>query len=404
MERWCVVTLLEDERLYALMDMWAGEIEVPLDGAATISRVVVAPDESAMGNALDGGAVEGAGVSLRRRRTQRLVPKSIAGKLGSVAAVLILVTIAVLGWDMSQGSRDSKVTSATGSVGLVHPPASSFSNSPAYASNGPRMGPFRGGIGSASGNTNLNSSSASTPAPSTSATVPGAAAVNGEKIQKTGSVQLTVQRGAFQGSVNEITSLAEGMGGYVTQSQTQLAGGTPNGQVTIQVPVADFDMALSDLGKIGKVDSENTQAVDQTGQINNLGDQIQALQDSLAQYEKILSQATGIGDVLSVQNQIDSIQSQIKQLEGEQALLNVSTAYSTITVSVGIPGPDGLPQSHAPAPSAWSKSWHQAGHGFVSAVQWVLGISGSLLFVALVVLLILVAYRPIVTRVRRKMI
>ena len=55
---------------------------------------------------------------------------------------------------------------------------------------------------------------------------------------------------------------------------------------------------------------------------------------SRQQYLTIHAKATTVGDVLSVQEQLDTIQSQIEQLQGQLSLLtSQDVAYSTLTVT-----------------------------------------------------------------------
>ena len=58
------------------------------------------------------------------------------------------------------------------------------------------------------------------------------------------------------------------------------------------------------------------------GQYVDLQSRITALQDSRQQYLTILAKATTVGDVLAVQEQLDGIQSQIEQLQGQLQVLS----------------------------------------------------------------------------------
>src|SRR5208283_4200344 len=108
------------------------------------------------------------------------------------------------------------------------------------------------------------------------------------------------------------------------------------------VPQPSFGSVLAQVQGFGKVTSVTSTSTDVTGQYVNLQARITALQDSLQQYLTILSRATSIGDILSVQNQIDTIQSEIEQLQGQLNLLDSQTTYGSLTVSlseVGHPSP-----------------------------------------------------------------
>ena len=161
------------------------------------------------------------------------------------------------------------------------------------------------------------------------------------------------------------------------------------GSITLEVPVNSFESVVGQVESLGKVVSVSTKATNVTGQVVDLASRIQALQDSLAQYEKILSQAYSIGDVLSVQSQIDSIQSQIEQLQGEQNLMNSVTIYSSLNISVNELGRTGHPvQIHAPE-SGIALAWHKAINGFARGFDDVIALAGPLLFglIALIIAL-----------------
>src|SRR5581483_10470939 len=161
---------------------------------------------------------------------------------------------------------------------------------------------------------------------------------------------------------------ATGDGGFVLSSGAQAAA---NGQpaqavATLQVPVADFESVLSQVELVGQVSSLSTKANDLTGQYVDLQAQLQALQASRQQYLTIMAKAKSIGDVLAVQEQLDGIDSQIQQIEGDQQLMVNETTYSTINVTItqktALPPP-------RPAASGFQKAWDGAVSGFLSGVE-----------------------------------
>src|SRR5205807_7424963 len=139
------------------------------------------------------------------------------------------------------------------------------------------------------------------------------------KIEQTGTLGLAVRRGALGRTITRLGALATAYGGFVATSQTQAGsgtGGAPYGTVTMQVPVDNFGAALKGAQALGKTSSLTTKATDVTGQYVDLQARIAALEASRQQYLTILSRATTVGDVLAVQSQLDSIQSQVEQLQG----------------------------------------------------------------------------------------
>lgn len=129
----------------------------------------------------------------------------------------------------------------------------------------------------------------------------------------------------------------------------------------------------------------STKQLDVTGQYVDLQAQITALRATQAQYLTIMSKAQSIGDILAVQQQLDSINSQLQQVEGELQLLDSETTYGTLTVDLTEPGPKPLPAPKpAPKPPAGlAAAWDSARHGFANGVYWVVRQTGGLAFLIL---------------------
>ena len=133
-------------------------------------------------------------------------------------------------------------------------------------------------------------------------------------------------RGRLARTMTQLTALAGAYGGFVANSQTQSGagtGGAPYGSVTLQVPVQSFSAVLrAGAGARQDVERSRRRPPTSPGQYVDLQSRITALQDSRQQYLTILAKATTVGDVLAVQEQLDGIQSQIEQLQGQLQVLS----------------------------------------------------------------------------------
>lgn len=188
----------------------------------------------------------------------------------------------------------------------------------------------------------------------------------------------------IQSDINRLTNLALASGGFVAGSQTQLAepGSPAEGLVTLEVPESSFDVVLGQVRGFGKVGSLTTSATDVTGQYVDLQSRITALEDSRQQYLTIMTKATAIGDVLSVQSQLDQLQSQLEQLQGQLQVLDNQTTYATLTVTLA----QKLTLATSKKPqSGWAAAWHDAISGFVAGVEGVIRVAGPLLFALLLI-------------------
>jgi hypothetical protein len=192
-----------------------------------------------------------------------------------------------------------------------------------------------------------------------------------------------------------LTNLAGAVGGFVANSQSQngTGGGNAYGTITMEVPVNNFAAVLKAAERYGKTSNVSTSATDVTGQSVDLQARLTALQDSRQQYLTILAKATSIGDILSVQEQLDGIQ------QSQLQLLTSQTSYSkvTVTVSEGAPPPRPAPLQE----SGLVRAWHDSVGGFVAGVEGVIRLAGPFLFALLCVALVAIGGRVLWRRYQR---
>lgn len=306
-----------------------------------------------------------------QRLTPPLWPRRRLLRIGGACAAAV-VLVAALGLAVSSSHR----------------PDSSSSSSPSSSSAG----------SSTDGTLSLPTAAAGVgKSGSTSAQVPARAA----RVVQTGQVSLEVARGKVQPTLDRLSAIATGVGGYLSESRIDSGADTPSGTSTLRVPVASFSSVLGQVRHIGKVTSTSTQARDVTAEYVDLGARINALTQTRATFLTLLSKATTIGDTLAVQQQIQPVQTQIEQLQGQQKLLADTSDLATLAVSVAQTG------GASPAPathhrSGFSKAFHDAVHGFNTGLQALITVAGPLLLAVLVLgalgLLSLLGYR----RLRRR--
>ncbi len=142
-----------------------------------------------------------------------------------------------------------------------------------------------------------------------------------------------------------------------------------------------------------------TKATDVTGQYVDLQSRIAALDASRQQYLTIMDKAVTLGDVLAVQEQLDTIQGQIEQLQGQLQVLTSETSYSTFTTNVteGTPAPRPSPLPE----SGMVRAWHESVGGFVAGVEGVVRGAGPALFVLVCLAVALLGGRALWRRFQR---
>ena len=114
-----------------------------------------------------------------------------------------------------------------------------------------------------------------------------------------------------------------GLGGYIGASNTFNEGDDqPVAEITYRIPVGRWEDALAALrslnGLTTKVVTEQTNAVEVTGQIVDLDARIRNLRASESALQAIDARATKISDVLEVQAQLTDVRGQIEQLTAQR--------------------------------------------------------------------------------------
>ncbi len=210
-----------------------------------------------------------------------------------------------------------------------------------------------------------------------------------------------MRRGALGRTINQLSAIATAAGGFVASSQSQGGGsaGAPYGSISVQVPVSGFSAVLRQAQQLGRTTSLTTKATDVTGQYVDLQARITALESSRQQYLTIMAKASSIGDVLAVQEQLDSLQQQIEQLQGQLQVLDSETSYSTLTITLSEPGP--APPAKQAAQSSLSKAWHDSVTGFGHGVLDVVRYAGPVLFALLCLAVLWLGGRALWRRYQR---
>ena len=132
--------------------------------------------------------------------------------------------------------------------------------------------------------------------------------------------------------IEKIESTAKTLGGYLVDSDVSVPEGAASGTITIRVPAEKRSQALSALKKLAvKTISENVHGTDVTDQYTDLDARLDILGKTKTKFEAILARAEKIQDLLDVQRELVSIQSQIDAVVGQQKFLTQSAKLTKIT-------------------------------------------------------------------------
>ncbi len=155
-----------------------------------------------------------------------------------------------------------------------------------------------------------------------------------QKIVKNGYLQLVVDKVSV--AAEQAGRIATSRGGFVQSSTvTERGDGSHSGDVSVRVPVAKFEEAMSELKKLSTlVKTETATGQDVTEQYTDLQAQLRNARAQEDTYLSILKQAKTVADTLQVQQQIGAIRGTIESLEGRIQYLANTTSLSTISVSL----------------------------------------------------------------------
>ena len=151
------------------------------------------------------------------------------------------------------------------------------------------------------------------------------------KIVRDGTISLSVPDGSFGPKLARVVAIAHANGGFVLSSQTE---GSTTGTLTIRVPAAHFDDAIGQVGALGTVESSSVTGKDVTNEFIDYRAHLQNLIGRRTVLRSLLARTTTIGESLTVVNELEDVQLQIDQIEGQLRFLNNQVAESTLTIDL----------------------------------------------------------------------
>lgn len=227
--------------------------------------------------------------------------------------------------------------------------------------------------------------------------VPGLPSI-GDRVIRTGMVDIKVKKGGFDGAYDRILLLANANGGFVAGTNSTTNRDAVFGTVTIRVPAGAFEKVVREIKKIGKVRSINVNSQDVSQEFVDLESRLRHLRAQEQVLLGIMAKTQTIADSIAVQNQLAQIQGQIEQITGRLNFLKNQTDLSTIQVTINESG------STVPQPAdkwGFRTSLSRAAHAFVDTVNGFVIVMGYILPPAIIVLAVLASIRVVGRRESR---
>jgi hypothetical protein len=309
------------------------------------------------------------------------------------AAGLALITIATLVAlsalaGCSSGASSSSAISASGAVaapGAAMPAASAAASA---AGNSSASSAFSAASGTSSGGVGGDKAGAAQAA---------SARYAPDDQQLIYTAELTARAKNVGAALSTATSIVTAAGGYVSaENSTGQGAGQPassaTATVTLKIPAAVYPATLSRLTSagLGTQLSLQQQAQDVTQQVADVSSLVASDQAAITQLRALLKDAGSVGDLLTVQDQINNETSNLESMLSQQQALDHQTAYATVTLT--LVGPKAVVKAKAkqkPVPPPGLASGLTGGwRAFRLTIDWLLAFIGAVAPFAAVVAVI----------------
>ena len=192
----------------------------------------------------------------------------------------------------------------------------------------------------------------------------------GPRIIKMATVRLSVERGDFQGAVDEARTIAAATGGFVvSSSQSQGEKRLMNGSLVLRVPERSYETVMKQLGDVGRLDGRRENAQEVSAEFVDLQSRKRHLEAVERQLLVLLERAKSVPAALAVQSKLNETQLQLEETRGRLRYLEDQTSFATISVNlrerlpVAAAGKDGIVETWKDGAEAFA---HVAGRTFVA--------------------------------------
>ncbi|OCC13374.1 DUF4349 domain-containing protein [Streptomyces sp. PTY087I2] len=149
---------------------------------------------------------------------------------------------------------------------------------------------------------------------------------------------LSVEVKSVPKAVAAARAAAEGAGGLVASENTERLDDThETSHLVLRVPQERFQEVLRELAGSGKLLSRTSNAKDVTDQVVDVESRISTQRASVARVRELMDKAERISDVVALEGELSSRQSDLESLLAQQASLKDRTSLATITLDLTPP-------------------------------------------------------------------
>lgn len=206
------------------------------------------------------------------------------------------------------------------------------------------------------------------------------------KIIKNGNVGIVVKN--VDESTKSIEEKAKQLGGYLSSTNISTSGNNAkSGYVSARIPVDRVNDFLAYLRSSSvKVTNENINSDDVTSEFIDLQAKISNSEATAAQYRELLKRAVKVDEVLEVQRELNSIQTQIDSYKGQLKYLEGNAALSNITVNLAV--------DEGELPIAPENKWQPA-NVFKASVRGLTVLAQNISYAAIMIAVYAIVWVPV---------
>ncbi|OEJ24511.1 hypothetical protein AR457_08180 [Streptomyces agglomeratus] len=184
---------------------------------------------------------------------------------------------------------------------------------------------------------------------------------------------------------------AENAGGIVGNETTErIDDSHVYARIVLRVPQEEYDGVLKELSGTGKLLSRKANAKDVTEQVVDVESRVKSQRTSVARVRDMMDRATKISDVVMLEGELNTRQTELEALLAQQASLKDRTSLATITLELSEPEAAQRAEDEDPGfLDALAGGWD----AFVTTLKWVAMVLGAVAPFAAALALLYVLWR-----------
>ncbi len=179
--------------------------------------------------------------------------------------------------------------------------------------------------------------------------------------------------------IAQTTALAEGVGGFVVNSQANGVGqDVTRVDVTLRVPEKRFESSLGKLRTLLTLLSGQISGQDGTEEVTDLSARLRAKRKLEERFLGLLAQAATVEDTLKIEHELSRVRVDLERMEGRKRYLKDRVSMSTIHVSAVAPYRPSEPDRESTS-SILGRALSDAGSIIVEVCAGMIRVSAALL-------------------------